>query len=659
MEKVSVIAMAGVKNSLLAELMDIESVQMRDPTEFAPDFADKNGKEAEKLTDRISAIEGEINDAELALSVLEKYSDAKQPLFFTRRSMHRDDLASVMSERRKIRGDVETVLNLNLLLHRMKEKRSRRLSELSSIRPWMSYDLPLDLSETSKCDITLGVIPSAADVAGIIDAVSRACGEADIREVNRDRDLIYIAMISLKEETDKVLGILRQYGFTVSPFKGLKGTAPECEKFLLGAIEKLDDGIKKAEEDIASKYGYRQGIECLHDQLIMERDRERAREKLLDTERTFCLEGWIPEIRIKSVVRVLSKYGCWFEFTEPEEGEEVPVVLKNRPMAVPFESITEMYSLPAYGTVDPTAIMAPFYAIFFGMMLSDAGYGIILTIATYVVLKKFDLEGMTYRMMKMLFYCGISTMFWGAMFGGWFGDLVSVASQTFLGREIAIDPIWFNPMDDPVTLLLFSIALGIVHLFVGMGVQASELIKSGHKWDAVFDVFSWYMVIIGAVMWLGGSQISDALVRPGMILAIAGAIVLLLTGGRKKKGIGKIVGGFGAIYNVTGYASDILSYSRLLALGLATGVIAQVVNTVGTLAGGGIKGAIVMLLAFFIGHTFNMAINALGAFVHTSRLQYIEFFGKFFEDGGEPFDPLRRNTTYIKLRDDTDGGTRK
>ncbi len=659
MEKVSVIGMDSVKNSLLAELMDMESVQLRSPSEFAPGEELTAEGEAARSAEKVAELESRINDAELALSVLGKYSGAKSPLFSTRRILHRDDLAQVMEERRKIEGDVDTVLGINLMLHRLREKKNKRMTELAAVRPWMGYDLPLELTETKRCDITLGVIPSAVDMNSLTEEVLKKSERADLREVNRDKDLIYVAMFTLKEETEEALEVLRQSGFMESKFAGLHGTAAQCEEFIEKSIEKLDVGISKAEKDIGAKYGYREGIECLHDQLVMERDRERARENLLNTERTFALEGWIPEVCIKKAVRVLSKYGCWFEFTDPEEGDEPPVVLKNRSMVYPFESITEMYSLPAYGTVDPTGVMAPFYAVFFGMMLSDAGYGVVLTLATYVILKKFNLEGMTYRMMKMFFYCGISTVFWGAMFGGWFGDFVTVASRTFLGREITVDPVWFNPLDDPITLLVFSIALGIVHLFIGMGIQAAELIKSGHKWDAVFDIFSWYMVITGAVMWLGGSQVSQTLVKPGMYITIAGAAILLLTGGRKKKGIGKITGGLGALYNVTSYASDILSYSRLLALGLATGVIAQVVNTVGSLGGGGIKGAIIMVLAFFIGHTFNLAINALGAFVHTSRLQYIEFFGKFYEDGGEEFTPLRRNTKYIKLSEDTDGGVRK
>ena len=320
-------------------------------------------------------------------------------------------------------------------------------------------------------------------------------------------------------------------------------------------------------------------------------------------------------------------------------------------MVVPFEAVTEMYSLPAYYGFDPTRIFALFYAVFFGMMLSDAGYGILMAVGCFVALKKFDLEGMTYKMVKMFFYCGISTTIWGALFGGWFGDIVPVFTRTFLGKEVAVSPLWFNPLDDPMKLLILSLALGVVHIFIGMGIKAYMQIKEGKWLDAICDEGFWYVTIIGLIAWLGGGTISDSLTTVGMYMSIIGGAGLLLTGGRHNKGFGKITGGLSNIYNITSYMSDILSYARLLALGLATGVIAQVVNTMGTLFGGGIGGLIALTIIFLFGHTLNLAINALGAFIHASRLQYVEFFGKFYEDGGEPFDPFRRKTKYIKLED--------
>ena len=318
---------------------------------------------------------------------------------------------------------------------------------------------------------------------------------------------------------------------------------------------------------------------------------------------------------------------------------------------VPFESITEMYSLPDYKGFDPTSIFALFYAIFFGMMLSDAGYGIVMAVGCFIALKKYDLEGNTYKMIKLFFYCGISTTFWGAMFGGWFGDFVQVFSRTILGKEIAVNPIWFNPIEDPMTLLIFSLGLGVIHIFIGMGIKAYMQIKDGHLFDAICDEGFWYLTILGLIGWLAGSSFGAAVVTIGKWMAIVGVAGLLLTGGRDKKGFGKVIGGLGSVYNITSYLSDILSYARLLALGLATGVIAQVVNTMGAMGGGGVKGCIILLIAFVLGHTLNLAINALGAFIHASRLQYIEFFGKFYEDGGEPFDPFRKKTKYIKIAD--------
>ena len=436
------------------------------------------------------------------------------------------------------------------------------------------------------------------------------------------------------------------------PFAGFTGTTSDNQERLVREIGEAEKACAQTEKEIGGLYPLARSIECLYDQLVMERDREKARANLLKTGRTFMLEGWVPVPRIDAVEELIKKYECCSAYEEPDEDENVPVLTENGSLSEPFEAITDMYSKPAYRGIDPTALFSFFYAMFFGIMLSDAGYGIVIAAACFIVLKKYDLEGMTRRMIKMFFYCGLSTVFWGALFGGWFGDFIQVAARVMFNKEITVPALWFNPIDDPTRLLIWSLVFGVIHLFLGMGIKAYMLIKRGHFWDAVFDVFSWYMVIAGAAMWLAGGAVSEALVKPGMYIAIAGALILLLTGGRNNKGIGKITGGLSALYDITSYVSDILSYSRLLALGLATGVIATVVNTMGSLLGGGVAGTIVLLIVFVIGHTFNLAINALGAFVHSSRLQYIEFFGKFYEDGGDEFEPLRKNTKYVRIEND-------
>lgn len=657
MKKVAVIGLDTEKETLISELMELGAVQVTDRMqELTEDenpvaFGVKDGDET-----AVADLEVKINRVSVALDTLEKYSTAKSPLFTTRRRIQKTDFAKTLERRDDIHKDIEKILDLNDRVHRLKELMNKKKTDLAAISPWIVYDLPLEISQTKRTAINLGVVPAAVDFENMLQRVSDGSEETVVREIGRDKDLIYLVVITLKDEQEAVLSVLKQHGYTPTPFKDFCGTAEENKARIIEELRRAEETCAEVEKQINRMYPARAGIECVYDQLIMSRDKEKVKGKLLKTQRTFNLEGWVPETCVEAVSRVLSERGCYFDFRDPLEEENVPVLTENSRMVEPFEAITVMYSLPDYRGIDPTKLFSFFYAMFFGIMLSDAGYGIVIAIACFVVLKKYDLEGMTYRMIKMFFYCGLSTVFWGAMFGGWFGDFFQVAARVIFHKEITINPIWFNPIDDPTRLLIWSLVFGVIHLFLGMGVKAYLLIKRGHFLDAVFDIFSWYMVIGGAAMWLAGGVISQAIVKPGMYITLAGAAILLLTGGRDKKGIGKVTGGLSALYNITSYISDILSYSRLLALGLATGVIASVVNTMGSLMGGGVAGVLVLIFAFIVGHTFNLAINALGAFVHSSRLQYIEFFGKFYEDGGDEFEPLRKNTKYVRVMNDADGG---
>ncbi len=660
MKKINVIGMESEKEEVISDLIELGAVQIL-PYGKKTDGDKEPDDSSESLvmggqSERIMALDARINEVSLVLDVIKKYSTEKSPLFVTRRAIGRRAFDKIMSQRESIEEDVNELLSMNVKLHKLREEKNRATSDLKALAPWKNYGLPLNVESTEKTVIDIGVLPATVDMNALTERLAKCSENISFHEIHRDRELIYIFVISLKEENEKVLTLLRQHGYAQTQFKGFSGTAVENEKKLTEELALLEEEISKAEDEITARQNLRKNIECLYDQLIIERDKEKAKNNLVRTKRTFGLTGWIPETCTAAVSKVLGKHECYIDFVDPEEGENVPVLMSNSSFVYPFESVTEMYSLPDYRGVDPTKYFSIFYAMFFGIMLSDAGYGLVITLATYIVLKKFDLEGTTYKMIKMFFYCGISTMLWGALFGGWFGDFFQVAARTIFGKEITIPAIWFNPIEDPTKLLIFSIALGVVHIFIGMGIKASMLIKRGQLKDAVFDVFSWYMVIIGAIMWLSAGSVSEVLKNIGIALLAVGALILLFTGGRDKKGIGRIIGGLTSLYDITSYASDILSYSRLLALGLATGVIAQVVNTMGSLAGGGVVGTIVLLFAFVVGHTFNLAINALGAFVHTSRLQYIEFFGKFYEDGGEEFEPLQKNTKYVRITDDSNGG---
>ena len=326
-----------------------------------------------------------------------------------------------------------------------------------------------------------------------------------------------------------------------------------------------------------------------------------------------------------------------------------------------MEAITEMYALPSKDDPDPSPIMAFFYYFFFGLMLSDAGYGLLMVIFTTIAKKKFKLSDKMRKTMDLYFYCGISTVFWGAMFGGWFGDIIPVIANNFFGKNLttADIAIWMDPLsgNNPMTLLLFSFLFGICHLFLGLTVRLVMLWKEGKKLDALCDTVPIYLLVTGiapicANMVAGGFP--QTVLTVGKYLAIAGAALVVLTSGRSsKKLLGKLGGGLYGLYNVgSGYLGDVLSYSRLLALSLCTGVIAQVVNMLGTIPSNPVAKGILLFFVFIFGHTVNIAINMIGTYVHTNRLQYVELYSKFYEGGGRAFAPFGTNTKYISLKEE-------
>jgi len=384
--------------------------------------------------------------------------------------------------------------------------------------------------------------------------------------------------------------------------------------------------------------------------LNMEKDRIEANGIILETKRIFFITGWIPEELAKDVTeRLEKKYFASITITEPEEDEDFPILLENKVIAEAGEPVSSMYSLPSRREIDPNTVMTPFFIIFFGLMLGDGGYGIILTLATGFLLWKFKLEDYTRKFIKLLFYCGISTIFWGAMFGGWFGISALVPFA-----------LWFDIVSRPELMLSWSFLFGVIHILAGFSMKAANLIRKGKYLDALFDVGFWFIFFIGAILFMlpFAPEVNPdkvvTLSNIGKYMLVIGGILLIITQGRAKKNIfGKFFGGIISLYDLIGLLSDVLSYSRLLALGLATGIIASIVNQMAVMFDlPAVFKAIATVFILLVGHGINFAINALGAYVHSCRLQYLEFFGKFFEGGGVAFKPLKANTKYITVKPD-------
>jgi len=648
MRKFSVIALDSVKENLVVELMDLGVTELNSQDEKMAEkewsaLVRKDGNENE-----VAKLDGLLGKTDLAIKVLEEVDTSKKPLFKTRKAVTSEQFAEVLLNRDKIEEDMNNVISLNNELKILKTSANKVETTMGSLKPWESYSVPLELRETKSTLITMGVMPSISDITRLEDNLKSITNLCEIEIVGSDEELHYLVVMYYKEVEEEVLDGLRQNGFSKVTFKDMQGSAVENLALCRSQLNEIANQVEDIQVKLVEKISCKESIEYLHDELNINKDRQKIRGRMLKTGHTFYADGWLPEDAVGDVENVFKKYKCCYEVTEPDKEEEFPVLLRNNSFVTPFESVTALYSVPNSKNIDPTPIFAIWYFIFYGMMFSDAAYGLIMVLVCGVALKKFRLEGMPYKLVKMFFFCGISTAIWGVIFGGYFGDLITVIGSTFFNQEITV-PSVFVPLDDPISLLGFCLVLGIIHLFIGMGVSAYMSFRNGRPLDAIFDVFSWYLLILGLPIWYLGGSINPAVSKAGLIMTVIGALTIVLTGGRNKKGIGKITGGLGSIYGITGYLSDILSYSRLLALGLATGVIASVVNTMGSLAGGGIIGAVILTIVLIFGHTFNFAINALGAFVHACRLQYVEFFGKFFEGGGIAFQPLKKNTKYVEI----------
>lgn len=540
-------------------------------------------------------------------------------------------------------------------------------TKIDNILPWSSMDIPMNTTGTKKTDVLIGTLDGQYDLEAVCGMIAENAGDvaADVSVISSSRNQTCIVVICLKKDTEAVEEGLRASGFARAPFLSRKTPAVRME-VLREKIRELEEDIEKTEERLKDLSVNREDLRLISDYFRIRAEKYGVLGGLTQSKNTFFISGYIPKRDSEMVVRKLTdSFDVMVELEEIPDTEEAPVLLENNRFSASTEGVVESFGLPKKGEIDPTFIMSFFYVFLFGLMLSDAAYGLIISLACGCALLKFKgMEGGLKKSLQMFFYCGLSTLFWGLMFGGFFGDLVTVVASTFFHKEITLPALWFAPLDDPMRLLLWSLLFGIIHLFMGLGIKGYMMIKDGKYLDCLYDVGFWFALLIGLLLLLIPSELFASIAGqkfsfPGFVgiiakvLTVVGLVGIVLMSGRRKKNPAlRIALGLYDIYGITSWLSDILSYSRLLALGLATGVIAQVVNSMASMMGGGILGAVFFIIVFIIGHTLNIAINLLGAYVHTNRLQYVEFFGKFYEGGGRPFEPFKQNTKYIRIKED-------
>lgn len=528
----------------------------------------------------------------------------------------------------------------------IKSKKDALRQKIMFLKPWESYDLPLEYKGTKTVRLEKGSFPIGTDISRLQGKVEEI-GPGIILEISRDADLIYVVVFIHDSADKEIMGFIRQNGFSRVDMKNYTGTAREMYLKLTEREKELDKEAKDALAELKAIGDVYELLEAAFDAFTVEESRDELLSGIGYTEKTAVLSGWVAEEHTQPLIKVLEKYDAVYDLSDPDENDTPPTVLKNSSAVAPLNAITEMYGMPKYDSIiDPNPFMLPFYVVFFGAIMADVMYGLLITVGCLAGLKllKPKERSTMWCMMKLFTYCGVATMVFGVLFGGYFGDLINIATTTFLGKDLGPKPLWFNPIEDPMTMLIFSMVLGLIQIFAGMGVSGLRQIKEGKAFDAFCDVGSWYLVIAGPVAMMLGFKY-------WYFITGAGIAVMLIFGGRHKKGIMKIFGGFSQMYGIVSIASDMLSYSRIMALALSGAVVGSVVNKMGAMGGRSVMGVLLFIIAAVVGHVFNLAISVLGAYVHTSRLQYIEYFGRFYVDGGRIMKPLKNKTKYVNIKE--------
>jgi V/A-type H+-transporting ATPase subunit I len=648
MSKIAVLGVEDQREALIAGLMDIGAVEV----------SSVDAGELEELAENpdvqqeLAYVENKLSDVRAALDILNRYCPEKKPMFSSRRTLTGSEFAALLQDKDGIWDAVKEVKDGEDEITRIKTEQNRIENLKSQLVPWRGYPVPLETAGTRKTAIVPGTIPYGADIDRMKDELAQKAPFSELAVVSADKDQYYIYVITHTDTEQECLSYLKMHGFSKAVFPAVTGAVEEIIEKLDAQLRKLTEEKSDVTDQIKSFADARRNMETLHDSLVMEQEKLAASSRILVTKRAFLINGWIPsELAVKAKESIESRFTVSVEITEPQKDEETPVLLQNKGIAEAGEPVSRMYSLPSSREIDPNLVMTLFFTMFFGIMLGDGGYGLIMALGAGFILWKFKLEDGTRKFIKLIFWCGIATIFWGFMFGSWFG----IEALTGYG-------LWLNPVEQPEMMLSWSLLFGIIHMYAGFCIKAANLIRDKQYLDTLFDVgfvLIFYTGVIFVLLPYAPEVNKDAvapLVQAGQYMAVGGAVLLLATQGRKSKNIfGKLFGGLPSLYNIISFLSDILSYSRLLALGLATGIIASILNELGTMFPLPIIIKIIVSAAVLtIGHLINFAVNALGAYVHSSRLQYLEFFGKFFTGGGQPFKPLKPNTKYITLKPDAD-----
>ena len=630
------------RERLLHELQKFGSVHFTDLK--ADETLSEEGLETLEVPADLAVIDEQIQSVKYALDLLKQYDDRESGIkamikgkdSFTFQELEDKvadfDYDPIISEFRALTGKIDHLSQEEMKLKALTEE----------LRPWKKLDYEVrSLRDFSFSEVFTGTIPKK--LMEKLKNELEHLKETHFEVLSEGKDEAYILGITSSTEREEFNEILRNNSYTSLSIPTEGTPTAEMEK-IRADLSRIKTERAEVKAEIKSMANYMPQFEEVYEYLLNKKLRFAAESNFLKTENVNVISGYVPTekaAQFRKAVEGTQDNAFYLEIEDAvDTGKEVPIMLKNGSFSETFESLTTMYALPTYNSVDPTPYLAPFYFAFFGMMVADLAYGIILLAITGVALKFFNLDKGTKLFVKFLFYLSFSVIAWGLIYGSFFGDLIKL-------------PSLIAPMEQYTELLVISIIFGGIHLFYALAIKAYLSFREGKPLDALFDVGFWYMALMGAIGFLASGFVPvPEIVKPiSMWVMIIGMVGIVLTGGRENKSVGgKLAGGFYSLYGISGYIGDFVSYSRLMALGLSGGFIAVAMNMImNMLFDMGPIGILPGIIIFVFGQLFNLFLSALSAYVHTSRLTYVEFFGKFYEGGGKAFKLFRNKSKYINV----------
>lgn len=643
MKRIEIVGLNSERKRLIEYLQSLGYVDISDSREGVIESRETAGS--------ISRFESYMTQAQTALEILPVKE--KGGMFSKRQEIQMSEYSVKEREVTEITALLSKIIKAKKTIEKNSDEIASAETQKESLKPFIDLDVPLDLKGTSATTARIGTVEGSVTKEDIYKQLNNSeINEAYFEVLSSGKQKTTLWFLYPKTISKKMDAFFTEINFLVP--KGIPGSIPKDSLKSLNERQKMllaeNEALEKKLIELSDK---RDEIELFYDKMTVRRDKYQALANIGITKSAFFISGYVPEKKSQELSDKLKKdFTVSVDLFEPEKDEDVPKAFENNAFVSPVEGITSDYSMPDAHDIDPNPIMAFFYYFFFGMMFSDAGYGLLMIIVCGLLGFGNFIEKEKRRMFKMFFYCGLSTTFWGLMYGSFFGDMIATVSKTFGSGKLALSPLLVDPVKKPLEVLVMSVAFGAVHILTALGVKLYMTWRDGDPWGAIFDSGFWMLVIIGTGLFAGGAALSIPVLKTiGMYTAIGAAIGLVLTQGRTSKNpVMKLFNGILSLYDVTGYVGDLLSYSRLMALGLATGVIASVINVLGSLGGKSVIGFIGFVIISIVGHMLNFAINMLGAYVHTNRLQYVEFYQKFYEGGGRKFNPLQIKTKYYNFK---------